>query len=185
MPAETPVPDATVERLADLFARHRAWIRAAGHLEASATSTVFFAHRPGEAWRLAKRDGRTVLVPGAAADPDFVFCFTPESVDQLVRTEGSVGDFAVTLFRLITEEDPRLRIGFRIVAPFARLVRRGYLAVLAAGGMRVLAFGAARGVRTLAELKRLVDRSRSDEPADWECVCPPRPEEEPLDPSHP
>ena len=63
---------------------------------------------------------------------------------------------------------PALRIRFGVVAPFATLVRRGYLGLLAAGGPRVLAFGAAHGVRTLRQLRELVTRLRSREPAWWE-----------------
>ncbi len=168
MATDPACSDVWVDRLSGLFSDHPAWVKAARHLEPSASSTVYFSHRPGETWRLAKQGERAVLLSGGSSDPDFVFRFTPAAVDQLARTDGGIGDFSVTLFRLITEVDPKLHVGFRIVAPFPRLLRRGYLAVLAAGGMRVLAFGARRGVRTLAELKRIIEQSRSSEPADWE-----------------
>ena len=49
-----------------------------------------------------------------------------------------MGDFAVTLFETMISDDPDLRVGFRVVAPFGRLVRRGYLALLVRGGPKVL-----------------------------------------------
>jgi hypothetical protein len=166
--------DATIVRLAQLFREHPAWIRAAQRLDARATSNVFFGHRPGQGWRLEHREGETQLLPGAGSHPDFAFRFTPESVERLARASGGVGDFAVELFRLVLETDPRLHVDLRIRAPFAKLVRHGYLGLLAAGGPRVVAFGAAHGVRTLAALRRLVEQAGEREPADWELDAPGR-----------
>ncbi len=157
-----------VSQLARLFREHPAWQSAAARLEPEATSTVFFSHRPGEPWHLERREGTTQLEPGRARDPDFVFCFTPRSVTHLAETDGSIGSFAVELFRLMTEGPEANRVQLRIAAPFSRLVRRGYLGLLAAGGLRVLAFGAARGVRTLGQLRTLVETLQRRQPAGWE-----------------
>jgi hypothetical protein len=168
MDPEARRPDEAIARLARMFLEHPAWADAARRIESDATSSVFFSHRPGEPWRLERRGGHTLLLPGAAAKPDFVFRFTPASIERLCATDGSIGHFAVALFGLIAAQDPRLRVGFRIAAPFPRLVGRGYLRLLAAGGLRVLAFGAARGVRTPADLRRFVERVRQREPEAWE-----------------
>jgi len=160
--------DESVRRLARMFLENPAWADAARRIESDATSTVFFSHRPGEPWRLERHRGRTLLLPGAAPDPDFVFRFTPASIERLCAADGGIGHFAVALFGLIVEQSPRLRLGFRIAAPFPRLVRRGYLRLLAVAGLRVLAFGAARGVRSPADLRRLVERVRQREPEAWE-----------------
>lgn len=176
MPAPSAA-DPHVERLARLFREHPSWLRAARRLDASVTSTVYFGHRPGEPWHLERCGKTTELRPGAASDPDFVFCFPPAAIERLESQVGEVGDFAVELFRLVVSEDPQEQIGLRIRAPFARLVRRGYLGLLASGGPRVLAFGAAHGVRTLSALKRLVEESRTNEPAAWE--LPVKPESAP------
>jgi len=161
-------PDATVQQLATLFRTHPAWLSAASLLQPEASSSVFFSHRPGEAWRLERRDGVACLLPGAATDPDLVFCFPPAAVEALARVDGRVGDFAVELFGLVAETRPDLRVRLRVAAPFARLVRRGYLSLLAAGGWRVLAVGAKRGVRSIAELRALVEASRRSGPQPWE-----------------
>ena len=168
MAPEAHREDESVTRLARMFLENPAWAGAAKRIENDATSSVFFSHRPGEPWRLERHRGRTLLLPGAAPDPDFVFRFTPASIERLCAADGSIGHFAVALFELIAEQSPRLRVGFRIAAPFPRLVRRGYLRLLAVGGLRVLAFGAARGVRSPADLRRLVERVRRRGPEAWE-----------------
>ncbi len=163
-----PAPDAVVERLARLFGEHPAWVRAARQLAPEATSSVYFSHRPGEVWHLEQPRGTTQLLPGAAADPDFVFRFTPAAIARLEAVGGGIGDFAVELFRLVLADDPELRVGLRIAARFGRLLRRGYLGLLVAAGPRVLAFGAAHGIRTPGALRRFVTQIHSPTPAEWE-----------------
>jgi hypothetical protein len=160
--------DETIDRLAKLFVDHPAWVSAARHLSASATSSVYFSHQPGQAWRLEQHEGRTVLLAGKAPDPDFVFRFTPASVERLEAIEGGVGEFAVTLFTLILEDDERLHVSLRIVAGFARLVLRGYVKLLVATGPEVLAFGAKHGIITIGALSRFVGELRSRGPEEWE-----------------
>lgn len=160
--------DVHVERLAELFREHPAWVRAARHLGAEATSSVYFSHRPGQAWHLIQQGGVTLLLPGAAADPDFVFRFSPGAVERLAGVRGEIGDFAVALFELVLAKAPEPWVDLRIAASFGRLIRRGYVRLLVAAGPRVLAFGAAHGIRSPGALRRFVARIRSRVPADWE-----------------
>jgi len=153
-------PDACVSRLAGLFRSHPAWTRAAALLSQEACSNVRFQHRPGEIWHLARVDGVTRLEPGARRDADLELAFPPGAVERLAATGGGIGAFAVALFELAVERDPALRVDLRILAPFSRLVRRGYLRLLVAGGPSVLAWGAAHGVGTLGELRRWIARMR-------------------------
>jgi len=167
--AGAPPPESDeVERLARLFREHPAWVQAADRVDDAATSDVYFSSRPGEAWHLARAGGETRLRPGRARDPDFVFRFTPRAVERLAAVGDGIGSFAVELFRLMTATDPEERVDFRIAAPFSRLMGRGYVTLLAAGGLRVLAFGASRGIHTLADLRRLVARLVSSRPEPWE-----------------
>lgn len=166
--SEPSAEDPHVERLGRLFHEHPAWKQAARHVSADSTSRVLFTHRPRERWHLAREHGESRLLPGDVPDPDFVFRFSPEAIDRLAGVEGSVGAFAVELFGLIVGEDPRARVDLRIAAPFHRLVRRGYVPLLVASGWRVVAFGARHGVRSLGQLRRLVERLTKHPPAPWE-----------------
>jgi hypothetical protein len=112
-----------------------------------------------------RRRGQTLLVRGRARAPDFAFRFTPAAVARLAAVNGDIGDFAVELFSRILEPRGARRIGFRVIAPFAQLARRGYVRLLLAAGPKLVAFGAARGVRTLAELRRRVGEMREAAPA--------------------
>ena len=156
--------DEWTERLARLFREHPAWVAAAGHLDPEATCTFYFSHREHTPWRIEQRDSETRLAPGGASDPDFVFLFTPRSIERLEAVDGGIGDFAVALFSLILDDEVRLRIA----AGFPRLAQRGYLKLLLAGGPKVLAFGATHGIQTWGALRRFVEEQRSPGPANWE-----------------
>jgi len=162
------IEDPEVRRLAKLFRTHPVWCEAARRLSPEATSKVFFRHRPGEPWRLVRRRDVTLLERGAAEDPDLAFCFTPASIDALAKTHGGVSAFALALFQSMVEDDPDRRVELRVIAPFTRLLRRGYVDLLLRGGPRLLWFGAMHGVRTVGELRRLVETVRRATPAPWE-----------------
>lgn len=160
--------DPWVRRLARLFAEHPAWVAAARHLDPRATSTVHFSHCPGERWRLERQGDTTLLLPGPADDPDFVFRFTPGAIERLEAVRGGIGEFAVQLFTCLLDDDPQNRVELRIVADFPRLRSRGYVGLLIAAGPRVLAFGFSHGIRTLSGLRRLVAQLRARDPQAWE-----------------
>jgi len=166
-PASPDEADRHVRRLARFFAEHPAWVAAAERISDGANSKVFFRHRPGEEWHLLRREGQSELRPGPAPDPDFAFRFTPGSIERLAAVEGGIPDFAIELFTLVTEADAEERVDLRIVAPFRRLARRGYLRLLLESGPRVAAWGARRGVTGLRELRRVVSEMRTGT-QDWE-----------------
>ena len=111
------------------------------------------------------------LRPGPAAHPDLVFRFSPAAIGELEQAGDQVGDFAVRLFELMLEADPERQVGFRIVAGFTRLLRRGYVGLLLSSGPQVAAFAARNGVTGLASLRRLVNAVRRSEPHDWEVAA--------------
>lgn len=156
------------QRLATLFRTHPAWKDAASRIAEGATSAVWFSHLPGERYRLERRGGESLLLPGGAGDPDFAFCFTPGSVARLEAVRGGIGEFAVALFECILDEDTEAQVGLRIVAPFHRLAWRGYLRLVLDAGPAVLRFGAEHGVPDLRALRRLVAGLRSRPPEPWE-----------------
>lgn len=160
--------DPVVKSLAELFRAHPVWQRAAEHLSGRAASGAYFVHRPGEAWTLERHAGRTRLVAGTCDDPDLVFRFSAGAVRRLQAVEGDVADFAIALFECILARDPDEHVDLRIAASFGRLLRRGYVRLLLAAGPRLLAFGAAHGVRDVGALRDLVAALRRRTPAPWE-----------------
>lgn len=169
--------DPWIERLARLFREHPAWRKAARFIDRRATSNVFFTHRPGEAWHLERRGDETLLLPGAAPDPDFAFRFTPGAIALLEAVRGEAGDFAAALFTLVITEDRATRVDLRIAASFGRLLRRGYVRLLLAAGSRVRAIGVAHGIIAVKDLARLVTRVRRADGDAWEEELRTRPAE--------
>ena len=163
--------DPHVAALTRLFRSHPAWRAAAAHITDGSTSNVWFLHRPGEPWHLVRERDETWLRPGPAAHPDFVFRFSPAAIGELEQAGDQVGEFAVRLFELMLEVDPERQVGFRIVAGFTRLLRRGYVGLLLSSGPQVAAFAARNGVTGLTSLRRLVSAMRRSEPHDWEVAA--------------
>jgi hypothetical protein len=166
----SPVSDPWIERLARLFRHHPAWRQAASFIDRRATSNVFFTHRPGEAWHLERRGDETLLLAGAARDPDFAFRFPPAAIARLEAVCGDAGDFAAELFDLMLAEDRETRVDLRILAGFTQLIRRGYVRLLLAAGPRVRAMGAAHGILGVEALAQLVARLRTSQQP-WESAA--------------
>jgi hypothetical protein len=164
--------DLWIERLVRMFSEHPAWREAARLLDPRVTSTVFFRHRPGEPWHLERRGDETLLLPGAASDPDFAFRFTPAAIDRLASVQGTAGDFATELFALVYSNDPELRVNIRVAVGFARLLRRGYVRLLLAAGPRAAAIGFAHGETGMSSLQHLVSSLRRLDRAHWEKSAP-------------
>lgn len=160
--------DPSIARLARLFREHPAWREAARFIDPRATNDVYFTHRPGEAWHLERRGDETLLLPGAALDPDFVFRFPPAAIARLEAACGGAGDFASELFELLSSEDRETHIDLRIAASFSRLLRRGYVLLLLAAGPRVRAMGVAHGIVDIGSLARRVAQVRKSEREAWE-----------------
>lgn len=152
--------DPVVDQLAGFFRDHPAWRRAARMLDDRCTSRVTFRHRPGEEWRLLRRGDSTVLERGIAGDPDFAFDFSTGAIARITSVEGDVADFAIELLTSAIDPDEERSVTIEIVAPFHRLLRRGYVRLLLAGGGPLLAFGWRHGVRTMRDLQALVSRLR-------------------------
>jgi hypothetical protein len=153
-------PDLWIETLARMFREHPAWQETARMIDPRSTSTVYFRHRPDEPWHLVRRGDETLLLPGAAEDPDFVFRFTPGAIARLSAVRGNAGDFAAELFTLAWSDDSTVRVSIRITCGFARLLRRGYVRLLLAAGPRARAIAAANGVDGMSSIQHLVATMR-------------------------
>jgi hypothetical protein len=162
--------DPHVARLAGLFESHPAWLEAARRIRRGASSRVFFSHRPGEAWHLLRTDQGSRLVPGPGEDPDFAFRFSPGAIDRLSAVKGGAAEFAAELFERVVSPDATTRVDLRVVAPFRRLVARGYLGLLMTVAPRLASMRARLGLKTLGDLRRLVEARRRASLETWEHV---------------
>ncbi len=159
--------DPHIAQLRDLFLTHPAWLDAARNIKDGSQSRVSFSHVSGD-FHMLRQAGKSLLLPGAATDPDFAFRFTPRSIERLSQVQGSgLADFAVELFDCIVSEDPELQVGLRILSSLPKLILRGYVSLLMKGGPRVLAYGASRGVTSVGDLRRFLKQSRASDPR-WE-----------------
>ena len=160
--------DPYVIQLAELFAENPTWVKAMQPVSEGAASNVYFSHLPGSVWHLVKEGDVVDLRHGPGENPDFVFRFTPASIEALSATDGGADDVAVQLFSLILDDDPARRIGFRIAAPFTTLIRHGHLQLVIKSGPKTLAFGASHHIFTPWHLRSFVGRIRSTTPEPWE-----------------
>lgn len=103
-------------------------------------------------------DGAPRLAEGPLDDPDFTLTLPAAAVARL-EAEGreEVAEAGLSLFRLVLERDPSLRVGVSVQAPLPRLVRHGWLAVVALGGARVALWLVKRG---LANPAAVIERLR-------------------------
>ena len=165
---DTPGTDPWIDRLARLFLEHASWQDAARKIDRRATSTIFFTHRPGQPWHLERRGDETHLLPGAARDPDFVLRFPPGAIARLEAVHDGAGAFAAELFELMLTADPETHVDLRIVAPFRRLLLRGYVRLLLTVGSRVAALRRRHGIVGVKGVARLVALARTSRPEAWE-----------------
>jgi hypothetical protein len=147
--------ETSLARLARHFATSPAARRAVRPLAEGARVALLLDEGPA-GFTLA--EGAPRLEPGPLVDPDFTLRLPSAAVARLTALEGDdVGEAGVAFFRLLLERDPALRVEARVQAPTGRLVRHGYLAVLALGGLRVAAFLLTRGLR---DPRAVVERLR-------------------------
>lgn len=88
--------------------------------------------------RFTMESGAPALLPGADLDPDFTLRLPAGAVRRITALVGDdVGEFGIAFFQLVLERDPELRVRVHLDAPPARLLGRGYLGVVARGGLKV------------------------------------------------
>lgn len=98
--------------------------------------------------RFTMASGRPAVEDGAGRDPDFTLAIPDAAAAHLTSLPGAdVGELGVEFFKLAVSRDPSLKVRIRVHASAPRLVSRGYLGVLAAGGTRVGWWLLKKGVR--------------------------------------
>jgi hypothetical protein len=129
--------------------------RACRHLRSAAQVALRLAGGPA---RFTVEGGRPALRPGPTADPDFTLEIPPAAVSRLTgRRDADVGELGILFFQLLLERDPALRIRARLHASTGRLAARGYLGVLASGGLQVAGWLLRRGI---ADPRRAIELLR-------------------------
>jgi hypothetical protein len=88
--------------------------------------------------RFTMASGRAELEGGAARDPDFTLAIPDAAVKHITSfARSDAGELGIEFFKLAISRDPAIKVRIRIQASTPRLVSRGYLGVLAAGGLKV------------------------------------------------
>jgi hypothetical protein len=150
------MPVDSLERLRCFFASSPA-ARAATRPLSSEVEVAIELDRDRVA-RFAMGSGEPVVTPEPARDPDFTLVLPDRAVAHLTDLESEdVGEFGVAFFSLVLSRDPETKVRVRINAPTTRLLRRGYLGVLAIGGMKVSWWLLKNGVKNP---KAAIDRIR-------------------------
>ena len=110
----------------------------------------------GEPARFTMASGAPEVLPGPARDPDFTMALPREAVRRLTSDPAGAGGLGVAFFRMVLSLEPAVRVRVRLHASTPRLVRRGYLEVLALGGLEVAWWLLRAGARSpLAAIERL------------------------------
>jgi len=148
-----PAAGASLEALRRFFRSAPSARRAARPLRREAEVALDL---DGEPARFTMASGLPEVLPGPARDPDFTLALPAEAVRRLTSGPAGVGGLGVALFRMVLSRDPAVRVRVRLHAPTPRLVGRGYLEVLALGGLTVAWWLLRAGARTpLAAIERL------------------------------
>jgi hypothetical protein len=109
--------------------------------------------------RFTMETGEPRVLAEPARDPDFTLVLPDAAVARLIATgTEDVGEVGVEFFKLAISMDPANKIRIRLDAPTIRILGRGYLGVLAIGGMKVTGWLLKNGARNP---KAAIDRIRS------------------------
>jgi hypothetical protein len=140
-------PEPSDVRLRRFFETSEAGRRAASSLRKAAEVGVRFTDVPGE-FRFHAVDSQPVFEQGRAMDPDFELTLAPGAVAAITsRLDADVGDLGVLFFQhmLAKDEDEKIRV--KLHSGLMRLTMRGWVGVLAAGGPKVVAWMAQKGLK--------------------------------------
>lgn len=121
---------------------------AAGLLRDGAEVAVTFAGLAGE-WRFYP-DAAAVpaFEPGKARDPDFELRLAPAAVQAICsRPDADIGELGVAFFEHVVARDPERKIRVTMHSGLVKLVRRGWVGLVARGGPKVAGWMARKGLR--------------------------------------
>lgn len=149
-----PIPE--FEKLQRFFESAPAARQATRPLARGAEVAVLLAG--DHAVRFTMESGEPRLLAEPARDPDFTVVLPSRAVEEITGlASDDVGEYGVAFFSLLLSREVDSKVRIRIHAPTTRLLGRGYLGVLAVGGMKVSWWLLKNGVKNP---KAAIDRLR-------------------------
>lgn len=140
-------PAGSEVKLRRFFETSEAARRAASSLRKAAEVGVRFTDVPGD-FRFHSVDGKPAFEVGKAMDPDFELTLAPGAVDAITaQPQADVGELGVLFFQHIVAKDENDKVRVKLHSGLVRLTMRGWLGVLAAGGPKVIAWMAQKGLK--------------------------------------
>jgi hypothetical protein len=92
--------------------------------------------------------GAAKVMDGPAPDPDFTLSLPDAAVKRITSLQSDdVGEFGIEFFKLVLAQAPEEKVRIHVQASTPRLLGRGYLGVLALGGMRITFWLLKNGVK--------------------------------------
>lgn len=145
MSEQTPEPSNVV--LQRFFESSEAARKASAPLKKAAEVAVRFTDVAGEyVFKLV--EGRPRFTAGKADDPDFELTMAPGAVTSIAaQPNADVGDLGILFFQHIIASDAQSKINVKLHSGLMKLTMRGWLGVMAQGGVKVIGWMAAKGLR--------------------------------------
>ena len=156
MTEQTPEPSNVV--LQRFFQSSEAARKASSSLKKAAEVAVRFTDMPGDyVFRLV--DGKPNFSSGRADDPDFELTMAPGAVTAIAaQPNADVGDLGVLFFQHILSRDPHSKINVKLHSGLLKLTMRGWLGVMAHGGMKVVGWMASKGLKGPSAIASAISR---------------------------
>jgi len=121
--------------------------RASAPLKKAAQVAVRFTDVSGD-FHFKLVDGKPRFSEGRADDPDFELTMAPGAVSAIAaQPNADVGDLGILFFQHIVARDPQAKINVKLHSGLIKLTMRGWLSVLAQGGVKVFGWMASKGLK--------------------------------------
>lgn len=103
---------------------------------------------------LLKDQGHLFLAPSSSSSPDLSF-FVGSEIPLLLNQINSdeIGEVGISVFNWMLEKEENKRISVKIHLDSFSVVRKGYLGVLALGGIPLMQYLATKGLGNVSKIK--------------------------------
>ena len=134
--------------------------KASSSLKKAAEVGVRFTDVPGD-FRFVMADGKPKFITGKADDPDFDLTMAPGAVRAIAaKPDAEVGDLGIAFFQAILAKEPENKVTVKLHSGLMKLTMRGYLGVLAQGGVKVMGWMAQKGLRGPSAVASAISKLR-------------------------